>query len=179
MPNISTARRKGFNGLVRREAKACLDAAIAQLVQDHFAAEQAVVEARRSSLAAAPTPESAAEATAAAARTNHRGCGCDGCANAVAPSALSNPIVNKSLRLAKDRIAELVAHGATVKGAPAEKAALKTIVGARVGDDERERLDERRRSGTISSMAPSSSVQLERVERARTSKCVSDVVERR
>ena len=49
----------------------------------------------------------------------------------------------------------------------------------RVGDDERERHDERRRSGTISSMAPSSSVQLERVERARTSECVSDVVERR
>ena len=38
----------------------------------------------------------------------------------------------------------------------------------RVGDDDRERHDERRRSGTISSMAPSSSVQLERVERART-----------
>ena len=58
----------------------------------------------------------------------------------------------------------------------------------RVGDDERERHDERctcRRAerrqldGTISSMAPSISVQLERVERARTSECVSDVVERR
>ena len=49
----------------------------------------------------------------------------------------------------------------------------------RVGDDERERHDERCRNGTISSMAPSSSVQLERVERARTSECVSDVVERR
>jgi len=57
----------------------------------------------------------------------------------------------------------------------------------RVGDDERERHDERctcRRAerrqldGTISSMAPSISVQLERVERARTSECVSDVVER-
>ena len=42
----SNARRKGFNGLVRREAKACLGAAIAQLMQDHFAAEQAVVETR-------------------------------------------------------------------------------------------------------------------------------------
>ena len=58
----------------------------------------------------------------------------------------------------------------------------------RVGDDERERHDERctcRRAerrqldGMISSMAPSISVQLERVERARTSECVSDVVERR
>ena len=72
MPNISTARRKGFNGLVRREAKACLDAAIAQLVQDHFAAEQAVVEARRSSLAAAPTPERAAES-----RNDRRACAND------------------------------------------------------------------------------------------------------
>ena len=129
MPRISAHRWRGFNGCVTREVKKCLDAAIAQLVQDHFAAEQAVVEARRSSLAAAPTPESAAETTAAPAQTNRRGCGCDGCANAVAPSALSNPIVNKSLRLAKDRIAELAAHGVTVKGAPAEKAALKAIVG--------------------------------------------------
>ena len=56
----------------------------------------------------------------------------------------------------------------------------------RAGDDERERHDERcmcRRAerrqldGTISSMAPSISVQLERAERARTSQCVSDVVE--
>ena len=70
----------------RREVKAFLDAAIAKLlVQDHFAAEQAVVEARRSSLAAAQTPESAAETTATPARTNRRGCGCDGCAAALTP----------------------------------------------------------------------------------------------
>ena len=58
----------------------------------------------------------------------------------------------------------------------------------RVGDDERERHDERHKcssavrrqlDGTISSMALSISVQLERVERARTSESVSDVVERR
>ena len=58
----------------------------------------------------------------------------------------------------------------------------------RAGDDERERHDERCKcssvvrhqlDGTISSMAPSISVQLERVERARTSECVSDVIERR
>ena len=120
-----------FNAAVTQQCKGVLERIIAAVVQREAFGEAIATEARVKALRAASQAAGAATTTVAAAQTA-RGCGCDGCESAP-PGAilLTNPVVNK-MTTAVPRRAELIAHGkeeAAAAAAPAQKAALKELVG--------------------------------------------------
>jgi hypothetical protein len=131
MPQVSNQRMARFNSAVTQQCKGVLERIIAAVVQREAFGEAIAAEARVKALRAASQAAGAATTTIAAAQTA-RGCGCDGCESAP-PGAilLTNPVVNK-MTTAVPRRVELIAHGkeeAAAAAAPAQKAALKELVG--------------------------------------------------